>query len=321
MRARLAKKIVKASPLYKWYCKLFDKKPCKNKYWLQKWETLLKVFHQKGKADNRLLVASHKADLYCRQIFDKIQSKNGLRKGGFNMKKILSILISMAFCFSVSAKSRGDTMALDSRSKSIVEISAYIAVSNLDGLKKAMEEGLEAGLSVNEIGELCVQSYAYVGFPRSLLAEGVLTSIVKEADEKGKDLEWGEKAKEVPSDLEKYEYGREKINSLFGRNAKQSRPVSTDYNSSTDIFLKEHLFTDIFYRGVLSDKERELSTATMLASLGNVNPMFTSHTQGAFKNGNSKEELEEMALIVGKLIGKKEGRNAENIVKQVTGAK
>lgn len=107
------------------------------------------------------------------------------------MKKILSILISMAFCFSVSAKSRGDSMALDSRSKSIVEISAYIAVSNLDGLKKAMEEGLEAGLSVNEIGELCVQSYAYVGFPRSLLAEGVLTSIVKEADEKGKELEWG----------------------------------------------------------------------------------------------------------------------------------
>lgn len=237
------------------------------------------------------------------------------------MKKILSILISMAFCFSVSAKSRGDTMALDSRSKSIVEISAYIAVSNLDGLKKAMEEGLEAGLSVNEIGELCVQSYAYVGFPRSLLAEGVLTSIVKEADEKGKELEWGKKAKEVPSDLEKYEYGREKINSLFGGNAKQSRPVSTDYNSSTDIFLKEHLFTDIFYRGVLSDKERGLSTATMLASLGNVNPMFTAHTQGAFKNGNSKEELEEMALIVGKLIGKKEGRNAENIVKQVTGAK
>lgn len=38
MRARLAKKIVNASPLYKWYCNLFGKKPCKNKYWLQKWE-------------------------------------------------------------------------------------------------------------------------------------------------------------------------------------------------------------------------------------------------------------------------------------------
>lgn len=32
MRARLAKKIVNASPLYKWYCNLFGKKPCKNKY-------------------------------------------------------------------------------------------------------------------------------------------------------------------------------------------------------------------------------------------------------------------------------------------------
>ena len=74
MRARLAKKIVKASPLYERYCNLFGKKAVQNKYWLQKWEIrrCVVVFHQKGKADCRLLVASRKADVYCRSIFNKI---------------------------------------------------------------------------------------------------------------------------------------------------------------------------------------------------------------------------------------------------------
>lgn len=80
MRARLAKKIVNASPLYKWYCNLFGKKPCKNKYWLQKWEIRQrgKLFHHKGKADYRLLVASRKADAYSRSIFYKIKSRRKL---------------------------------------------------------------------------------------------------------------------------------------------------------------------------------------------------------------------------------------------------
>lgn len=80
MKARLAKKIVKASPLYNWYCNKLGRKPCKNKYWLQKWEIrrCIVVFHQKGKADYRLLVASHKADVYCRDIWIKIRTRRTL---------------------------------------------------------------------------------------------------------------------------------------------------------------------------------------------------------------------------------------------------
>nr|DAH74921.1 MAG TPA: hypothetical protein [Caudoviricetes sp.] len=80
MKARLAKKIVKASPLYQWYCREFGKKPCKHQYWLQKWEIrrCIVVFHQKGKADYRLLVASHKADVYCRDIWIKIRTRRTL---------------------------------------------------------------------------------------------------------------------------------------------------------------------------------------------------------------------------------------------------
>jgi hypothetical protein len=77
MKARLAKKIVKASPLYQWYCREFGKKPCKHQYWLQKWEKRrrITIYHQEGKYDYRLLVAPRKMNEYCRFIFFKIRNK------------------------------------------------------------------------------------------------------------------------------------------------------------------------------------------------------------------------------------------------------
>ena len=80
MKARLAKKIVKASPLYEWYCRVYGKKTCKHQYWLQKWKIRRDavVYHQNVKSDYRLLVVSRKADVYCRSIFDKIQSRRAL---------------------------------------------------------------------------------------------------------------------------------------------------------------------------------------------------------------------------------------------------
>lgn len=205
------------------------------------------------------------------------------------------------------------------RNINIVKIAAYTAVSDLDGLKTAINSAIDTGLSVNEIGEICVQSYAYVGFPRSLLSEGVLTAVVKEREENGEKLNYGETAKSVPADIDKYEYGREKINAIFGQSSKQPRPDGTDYGSATDIFLKEHLFTDIFYRGVLSDRERELATVSMLAALGNVNPMLSAHTTGAFRTGNTASELHEMTAIVGGCVGKAQEENANAIVRQITG--
>lgn len=80
MKARLAKKIIKASPLYQWYCKEFNKKPSSNKYWLQKWEIRHRVviYHQKAKSDYRLLAASRKMDVYCRDIWIKIRTRRTL---------------------------------------------------------------------------------------------------------------------------------------------------------------------------------------------------------------------------------------------------
>ena len=231
------------------------------------------------------------------------------------MRKSAAIMLAFAVvAATASAKPKEKEGALDARNRSIVEISACTAVSDLGRLKKAVESAMDGSLSVSEIGEIMVQAYAYVGFPRSLLAQGILTQTVKEREDAGKSVDRGDAAKSIPQDLNRYDYGREKINTLFGMDAKQGRPEGTDYASATDIFLKEHLFADIFYRGILSDKERELATASMLGALGNVNPMFASHTAGALRNGNTRDELLEMADIIGSLVGKAQGKNAREVV-------
>ena len=62
------------------------------------------------------------------------------------------------------------TKVLSSRQKAIVAIGSYAGRGDLEHLDEALVEGLDAGMTVNEIKEILVQAYAYTGFPRSLRA-------------------------------------------------------------------------------------------------------------------------------------------------------
>lgn len=69
------------------------------------------------------------------------------------------------------------TTELDPRRQAIIPIGAFAAAGNLDGLRQALNQGLDAGLSLAETRELLVQLYAYAGFPRSLNALGELMKV------------------------------------------------------------------------------------------------------------------------------------------------
>lgn len=70
MRARLAKKIVKASPLYHEYCLYFHKnKQCKQLYWMKKYRNLWCGW------DLRLHIAANKNAKFLDFIFKKTMAK------------------------------------------------------------------------------------------------------------------------------------------------------------------------------------------------------------------------------------------------------
>lgn len=231
------------------------------------------------------------------------------------MKSPLLFLGSLMMTTFATAKISAEN-ALTEREQGIVQIAAFAANGNLEKLKTAVDESLDAGLTVNEAGEVFLQLYAYAGFPRSLNAQNVLNAVVQERESKKKKTIFGVPPEKVPSE-NRYAVGREQINKIFGYNAKQNRPTEMGYATTTDVFLKEHLFSDIIQRNNLKVEERELATVSMLAALFNVNPQLKAHIHGALTIGNSEEKLRGLIQIFAKKVGKKEAKNAEAVLAQV----
>jgi len=98
---------------------------------------------------------------------------------------LASILVVMVSFAAVSEAQTVKNEGLNARQKSIVPIAAFTASGDMDKLKTALSEGLDAGLTVNEIKEVLVQMYAYAGFPRSLNGISAFMGVMEERGKKG----------------------------------------------------------------------------------------------------------------------------------------
>ncbi len=74
---------------------------------------------------------------------------------------------------------------LSARQQAIPLIAASMASSQMDKLNAALNQGLDAGLTINEAKEILVQLYAYTGFPRSLNALSELMKVVEARKQRG----------------------------------------------------------------------------------------------------------------------------------------
>src|SRR4051794_13908708 len=74
---------------------------------------------------------------------------------------------------------------LSAKQQAIAPIGAFTAMGNVPSLTAALNQGLDAGLTVSEIKEVLVQLYAYAGFPRSLNALGELMKVLETRKQRG----------------------------------------------------------------------------------------------------------------------------------------
>lgn len=206
-------------------------------------------------------------------------------------KKILTSFILGAMLFT-GDNAMAET-ALNAKKKSIATVASYAARGNQDGLKQALIEGLDAGVSVNEFKEILVQVYAYCGFPRSLNA---LNTLMQVTEERGNKDELGKLPSAKPEG-ESLDYGTENQTKLVGR------PVEGkiyEFAPAIDEFLKAHLFGDIFARDNVDWQTRELATIAMLASINNVTAQLKSHINVGKHNGLTDEQVTEILEIADK---------------------
>src|SRR3989440_8560572 len=110
-----------------------------------------------------------------------------------------------------------NNQTLNAKEQSIVTISAFTAKGDLENLQKALNRGLDSGLTVNEIKEVLVQMYAYCGFPRSLNGINALMFVVEDRKKRGvRDVE-GKTATPITDTADRYERGRKTLEKLTGQ--------------------------------------------------------------------------------------------------------
>ncbi|ACC98430.1 Decarboxylase family protein [Elusimicrobium minutum Pei191] len=131
-----------------------------------------------------------------------------------NLTLIMAVLISV-LSFSYIAQSV-ELQALTPRQQSIAKIAALTAVGDLDKLNKALHEGLDNKLTINEIKEVLIQMYAYSGFPRSLNAINTFIGVLEDRKAKGIKDVLGPEAKAVSSSKSKFDTGAENLAKLTG---------------------------------------------------------------------------------------------------------
>ncbi len=227
---------------------------------------------------------------------------------------LLTVLI-MGFQ-SNAQETRSKDDALSDQEKSIVKIASHTAQGNLIQLKDVLNEGLNHKLTVNEAKEVLVHLYAYAGFPRSIRGLQTLLEVLEERAAKGIQDDWGPEATPIDDSRTKYERGKTILEELVGRPL-EGKPEYQKFSPEMDRFLKEHLFADVFERDVLSYKQRELVTISVIASLGTLEPMLRSHYNLSLNVGWQPWQLKKFTQIIGMTAGEEKGNSADSVLSQV----
>ena len=192
-------------------------------------------------------------------------------------------------------------------------IACLEAKADYMALEQAIHNGLDAGLTINQIKEAFSHLYAYTGFPRSLNALGTLQKVLEQRNAEGKTTVEGAEATTLPKNFDALKVGTEVQTKLSGR------PFNYDFCPAEDYYLKAHLFGDIFARDVLTHAERELITVSALSGMDGVEPQLKAHVNGARNMGLSDEQLQAIPATLATRVGKNEAIRASKAISEVLG--
>ncbi len=139
---------------------------------------------------------------------------------------------------------------------------------------------------MNQIKEVQIRLYAYVGFPRALNGLGTLMAVINERKADGITDPVGKEPSPFPDGNSSLEIGKAVQTELAGR------PVADplfDFAPGINQLLQRHLFGDLFARGVLDCEDREIAAVSALSSLDGVDFQLEAHIGIATNVGSRRD--------------------------------
>jgi 4-carboxymuconolactone decarboxylase len=231
--------------------------------------------------------------------------------------KVMVLSIALFSHFTKAQNIESTDNKLNEKEKSIIIIASLTAKGDLKKLKTELNTGLEAGLTVNEVKEVLVHTYAYCGFPRSIRGLQTFMEVLNERKAKGIMDAPGKEVSPIKDDGNKYQRGKKILEQLTKTPQSNTLTGYSAFAPVIDTFLKEHLFADIFERDVLTHNQRELVTISVISAIGDAEPMLKGHLLISLNVGISPEQLKEFIAVIQPIIGRKKTKSAKEVINEV----
>lgn len=235
----------------------------------------------------------------------------------FRAASALAGVLSLSLGVALTPSHAADN-ALSGKQQTIPTIAAFMAASDMPRLNNALNQGLDAGLSISEAKEVLVQLYAYVGFPKSLNALDELRKVVEARKQRGiQDAPGREPGRAIPTGDELLAVGTANQTKISGAPVKNA---VTDFAPVINQFLQAHLFGAIFERDNLDWQSRELATVGALAATPGVEAQLRSHMRASMRVGLTAAQLRQLTQVLAERSDAATAKRANDALTQALAA-
>jgi len=175
---------------------------------------------------------------------------------------------------------------LTDKVRELITIVVLTTNQTLEQLKAHVFAALNIGVSPVEIKEAVYQCAPYLGFPKTLNAIQQVNEVFKAAN-----ISVPVESQKQVTEETRFDKGLKVQKSIFGDVIDQMQQNAPENQKHIQNYLSAFCFGDIYTRGGLDLKTRELLTLCILSALGGCESQVKSHVYGNLNVGNDKNTL------------------------------
>lgn len=239
----------------------------------------------------------------CKQNYRRLFNGEALTDAG-NDPEMMKMLQKYIFgeVFAVGS--------LDIKTREMLTVVSLSAQQALPQLKAHANAALNVGVTPIELRETVYLCAPFVGFPKTLNALGVINEVFAERGIKLPLESQGKTAEE-----ERFAAGFAIQQPLYVNEIKEALAgLPGNMGEDAARFLTEFCFGDIYTRGGLDVKTRELLAIGILVTTGNMQTL-QSHIAGSIRAGNSPETVTAAIIQCMPYVGFPNALNALKVLK------
>ncbi len=201
---------------------------------------------------------------------------------------------------------------LPRREQHLATLAVLTTLQNGTLLEKNVSGALQDGVTPLEVRETIYHLAPYIGFARVLDAITVADRVFQ-----SKGIALPLPAQGTVTDADRFDRGLAFQVGTYGERITKMREATPAEQKHLQDDLSAFCFGDIYTRGTLDLKTRELITVAALGTLGTAEPQFMSHVRGYLAAGASQQEVIGAITVMNPYMGFPRTLNCLRMVNEI----